>query len=1468
MSLLRGWGVVAVAALWLLAAGCERQAPEPLAVEASEWHAYIDRHSAGGVSAVQPLRVRFNTAMVEPAQVNRPLEAGVALSPQVPFEAMFTRVDELSITPRRALQPGQEYEVTLNPALAPGIEVGGDFRFRVVVLQQAMDLRLHGLVPSGEPGRMRLRGQLITGDAAPEAGVARVITATQEGRSLPVSWEHAPDRRYHEFTVADIERGAQASRVLIRWDGSAVGAEQQGERELAVPGSEEFAVTGVRVATEGSRHIVVTFSESLDARQNLSGLVRINGAHVRTQVDGGTLRVYPRSQVVGAVTLRLEGGVRSAAGARLGEAFERELVLMSLRPGVRFVGKGVILPEAEHLTVPFEAVNVSSVTVTGLQIYRDNIGQFLQNNTLDGERGLRNVGRYVWRKEIPLSSLPRDEWQRYLLDVSELVGEQPGALWRLSLSIERSQALFDCGDEHIAEPRPAAAPLPNWEGPGEVAASGWDGIEQWYSASGYVTYSDRQNPCKDAYYEFAQEARSERNFLASNLGLLAKQGSDDTLHVVVSDLRRSTVVSGAEVDVFNYQQQRIGRGVTDEHGMLSVALEGVPFYLAARAGDERGYLKLARGLALPTSQFDVGGEKVRDAIKGFIYGERDVWRPGDEIHLTFVLEDRDGRLPQGHPVSLELYDPRGNRTVSRTNSQPVGDFYTFTLRTEEHAPTGRWRAVARVGDRVFDTPIRIETVVPNRLRVELELEDEALRVDRPATATRLFAEWLSGASAAGLKADVQVRLASRATRFSRFQNFQFDDPAREFQGEPQTVFEGKLDAEGKARFPAQLMPGNPSPGMLRATFTSRVFEEGGNFSTQSQAFDYHPYPTYVGLRLPPGDESRNMLLTDTDHTVRIATLDNQGEPVARDNLEVALYKISWRWWWDKSGESLARYASAAGNVAVEQGRVSTNAEGEGEWTLRVNYPAWGRYLLRVCDADGGHCTGQVFYIDWPGWAGRAQEERGDGASRLTLYTDRARYEVGDVATVQLPPAGQGRALVSVENGSRMLAAYWLELAAEQTTFELPITAEMAPNVYVSVTLLQPHEGRDNDRPLRLFGIVPIMVEDPGTHLAPQLSLPEEVAPRVPFTVEVAERDGRPMTYTLAVVDEGLLGLTNFQTPNLHRFFYQREALGVRTWDLFDEVAGAYSGELERLLAIGGSDVAEEDDESRRKRRFPPVVKFLGAHRLEANATQTHEIELPQYLGAVRVMLVAGDQGRYGRAEQTVRVREALSLLPTLPRLVRPGERFIVPVHVFVTDERLGEVEVSLAGGEYFNVLDEPVQLSFDGAGEAIARLAIEVGDQVGTGTLRIEARAGATVAVEEVHLPVVSANPASVERVHAELAPGEVWSHAFLPHGLPGTNTASLELSAIPPLNLGERLDYLLRYPHGCGEQVASAAFPQLYLPALLKLGEDDRARVDTNVQAAIDRLRGYQNSDGGFPIGLAAGEPRLGQQLYRPFHA
>ena len=1460
----------AAAAVLVLVAcsGSNKDAPatRPGAPDPS-WVSSISLHSNGAVSRHSPVRVLFTKDVVPEAQVGGDASANIEIRPAAKVRVTFASRREIVIRPDSELAPNTEYRVKVKAKGLEGMpEDTKPFEFAVKTFEVNFDVQNHGLdVEYEHEELMTLRGSINTADTESREKLEKILTATLDGKPVAIRWTGG-ERRYG-FTIPDIARKKDEQKLVLSWDGTPLGLpDVKGQGTTRVPALDEFAVTQAdAVQVDDQRQIQLKFSAAIDTRQDLKGYIRLSSGEFTTRIENNLLMLYVNENVVGKVTVTLEPQLRSRAGTQLIGTREFELEFTNTKPQVRFVGNGVILPDATTLSVPFEAVSARAVQVTALQVFEPNIPQFLQVNTLSGSAELGRVGRVLWRKSIPLTAQVPGKWTRYNLDVTDLMRKHPGGLFQLRLSLSPKDALYECAGQSpdgVDDPEPVNAEDADGYYSGEND-SGWNYYEEEYY-DGEVVWNERDDPCKPAYYRYGQNIRAQRNLLASNIGLVAKRGAKGKLLVVATALDSARPMPGIAINAISYQNQVLASGRTDGSGVLELDLRAQPFALIADDNGRKGYLKVAQGVALPTSHFDVGGETVVNGLKGYLYGDRGVWRPGDTIYLTFALQDRNRTLPANHPATLELRNPRGQLVQTLTNTTPVGQFYAFELKTAADAPTGDWNATALIGGATFSRTLKVETVMPNRLKIDLAFEDlpaagekageGAVLASSPLRA-QLASQWLSGATAANLRANVEVRLAPGATRFRTFTDYVFDDPARGFSGAPITVFDGPLDGQGQAKIEKDLELPRDVPGMLNANFVTRVFERGGAFSINRETRTVAAFDRYVGLKMPKGDAARDMLLTDTRHVVDLATVDLTGKPVSIPRLKVTLYKVQWRWWWEQTGDSLAQYAQSESNTAIRSETLSSR-DGRAQWSFEVKYPEWGRYLVRVCDIEGGHCTGRVFYIDWPSYAGAARDQSGPAANILTLTSDKPEYKVGETAVVQLPESSQGRALLTLENGSAILEHRWLELQAKDpdskgkastNRVSIPITAAMAPNVYVAVTLIQPHAGKTNDRPIRLYGVVPLKVTDPQTRLSPVVTSAAEWAPQSKATVTVSESSGRAMNYTLAVVDEGLLGLTNFKTPNLHGEFYKREALGILTWDLFDEVAGAYGGELDRLLALGGSDGAGQTNPDEAKSRFPPVVKFFGPFALKAGEKKSHTVELPQYVGAVRLMVVAGDGSAYGSTDKSVFVRQALMILPTLPRVIGPDEQFSLPVSVFTADPSIKNVNLEVQTDARFSAPTPRTSLAFTRPEEKLGFLSLKAGSRLGKGKIKVIATSGRFRAESDVWLEIRTPNAAASRFQRGVLEPGASWKADLRSFGLEGTQSAQLEVSALPPINLDGRLQYLIGYPHGCLEQTTSSVFPQLYLAALVKLDQNQRLQTENNIRAGIARLRSFQHTSGGF---------------------
>lgn len=1425
----------------------------------AKFREYIVAYTSGVISVESSIRIRLAEDYPKPVTLNTAIEDKLfSFNPSIKGSAFWRDSRTIEFVPDNPLKGGTVYTCTFHLSKILDVPKGMErFEFGFQTIQQIFSVALTGYKPyvNTDLRWNRISGDLLTADVIDGSEIEKVLYAEQNGKKLPLSWDHESNRTTHKFVVDSVKRGDKEGKVTVFWDGSPVHIENKDKEEFTIPALGDFKLMDAKVVQQPSQYIHLQFSDPLDKNQNLDGLIHLdNGVSVTFAISDNEVRIYPATRQSGSVKLYIEEGIRNIMGYKFPKTEVVSLAFEEVKPAVRLIGKGVILPSSAGMAMPFEAVNLKAVDVRIIRIYENNITQFLQVNNLDGTNQLKRVGRLILKKEIPLtSSTPIDygTWNTFSLDLSSLIKQEPGAIYRVEISFRKQYSLYPCAGEK--DENQTGNEEGSFDDTDEQEYSYWDAWESYgdyydeYEDYYYYDDSqgDRNDPCSPRYY--TPNRSVARNILVSDLGIIAKGGSDKNMVFAVTDLKTTNPLSGVKLEVYNYQKQLIASANTDGEGLARIRVESVPFLLIAKSGDQRGYLRLDEGSSLSLSSFDVSGNAVQKGIKGFIYGERGVWRPGDTLFLIFILEDKEKLIPENHPVIFELTNPRGQLTKKLVKTTGMNGFYQFTVPTSPDAPTGNWTATIRVGGTIFSKSLMIETVKPNRLKINLDFGVKTLSVSHPDVKGALRVTWLHGAVARSLKANIKATLTQSVTRFDKYPDFTFDDPVRTFNSEEHTVFEGTLNDQGEATIASGITVNDAAPGMLTASFITRVFEEGGDFSIDRFSIPYAPFNTFVGIRVPKGDKTRGMLLTDTTHTVQVVTLTPDGTPVSVKGLEVKIYKINWRWWWDRSGDNLADYTGDSYHQPILSTTVSTE-QGKGHFNFRIKYPEWGRYLIRVIDPTGGHATGKIIYVDWPGWAGRSQEKNPAGASMLVFSADKEKYNVGEEAVITFPSGGIGRALVSVESGSRVINAWWVKAEKNQTVFRFKITEEMSPNVYVHLTLVQPHAQTANDLPIRLYGVIPLMVEDPQTHLQPRLTMPDVLQPESRFTVKISESKGREMTYTLAIVDEGLLDLTRYKTPEPWSSFYAREALGVKTWDLYDLVLGAYGGKIQQLLGLGGDEEARMGGAKSRANRFKPVVMFAGPYTLGKGKTAMHTFTMPRYVGSVRTMLVAGNGRAYGSAEKTTPVRKPLMVLATLPRVLSPGETVDLPVTVFAMEKNVRKVEVEIRpNGFLLPTGGSSRSVSFSETGDQTVTFPLKVASRIGVANVQVIAKSGSESARYDIELEVRNPNSPATEFTDGVAATGKTWKTIWKTIGMTGTNKGVLEVSSLPPIDFGRRLRYLLTYPYGCVEQTTSAVFPQLYLEDVMEMKEAEKQAARKNILAGIERLKLFIRPDGGF---------------------
>jgi len=1495
-------GLIFVFGLFFLIQSCGKKSVADFNSDFSLFKEYIVSFTGGIVSAQSDIRVvlAFDT---NNWKVNQVLDSDLFdISPSVNGKVIALSSNTLAFIPKNKLESNTEYQVTLhldklNPKVAEKDKALSNFNFTVKTIKQDFIVNILD-IQSHSNEFQYLNCVLKTADNMDFETAKKLIEAEHNGNDLKIIFEKSNAvAKEFKFRIDNIQRLDSKSNLEIKYDGTDFDMDSKGTIDFPITALNEFKVVKTEILEENNQTLSINFSEPLEKGQDFKGLVAIqNTSNLKFSTQGNVLKVYFNNEkavekpvevapevvveatvseeiavdstsvaldtasveepeeivtvvepetivssqkLMGELLLEVFEGIESEYGKKLEENYSEKISFDEIKPNVRFIKNGTILPSSSNLKLNFEAVNLSAVDVKVYKIYENNILQFLQDNELNGTQNLKRVGQPIAKSQLNLkenSLINPSKWNTFALDLSKIITPEPGAIYRVEFAYKKAYSLYKCenptADENENEEEEVDENDVNYSG---------NSYDDYY----YDDYEWResQDPCSSSYY---YNARIGTNILATDVGVIAKRGENKSYLFAVNDIITTEPISNATVDLYSFQQQKLASETTSSDGIASFQLNTFAYFAIVTSGKQSTYVRLDDGNSLSVSNFNVSGETLQKGLKGFIYGERGVWRPGDNLYLSFILNDASNKIPLGHPIKFRLSDPYGKvryQTVQKSNDW---NHYAFTVPTENDAPTGNWEAMVSVGGAKFYKSIKIETIKPNRLKIKNNFKKAVLSSSYPNT-SNLEVAWLHGAVAKNLNVEMQAKFSQQTTTFKNYEKFVFDDLVRRFSTEEVTVFSGKLDANGKANVAINPKIQGQAPGLLKAAFITKVYEEGGDFSTDVMTTTYSPYNTYVGIKSPEPNKY-GMLETRKVNQFDIVTLDENGRPKSVKNLEVKIYKVEWRWWWDASSDNLSNYNADNATTSYKTFTINTDSNGKGNVRFALTDEEWGRYMIRVSDAVGGHSTALTVNIDWPMWSGKTKNTDASTANMLVFSTDKEKYAVGENAQISFPSSEGGRAFISIENGSKVVQTLWAMTQKGETKVTIPITSAMAPNVYFNITLLQPHASTKNDLPIRMYGIVPIEVIDKNTILTPKLAMPDVLRPEQSFALKVSEQSGKAMTYTIAIVDEGLLDLTRFKAPNAWDSFYVREALGVKTWDIYDDVIGAYGGKVNQIFSIGG-DQDLGGGKAKKANRFKPVVIYLGPFKLEKGETKTHQIKLPKYIGSVKTMIVAGDAttSAYGSVEKATPVRSPLMVLASLPRKISPSEKVTIPVTVFAMEKNIKNVTVQIVAKNGLKVIGSAVQkLAFAQPDEKMAYFNLAVGAITGIGKVQIVATSGSAKSVYDVEIDMTNPNPVTNTFTDVILEPNSTKTISWKTFGVAESNKAKLEISSMPTINLNGRLQYLIQYPHGCVEQTTSAVFPQLYINDIADLDASRQQLTQKNITAGIAKLGSFQLSNGG----------------------
>ncbi|QSQ16790.1 alpha-2-macroglobulin family protein [Myxococcus landrumensis] len=1112
----------------------------------------------------------------------------------------------------------------------------------------------------------------------------------------------------------------------------------------------------------------------------------------------------------GTYTVRIAGGATSVGGGTLLADFERGITIPARKPQLSFSSAGRYLPRSAWRNLPLQHLNLDNVELTVRNVPPENLVFWMSDD--ERETADERTSNVVVKKTLSLQS-PVDTLATTYVDVATLV--------------------------------PA-------------------------TTRGLVEVSVKKND---------MEAASR--ILLTDLSLVAKRGgpvpgSTDKGEVWVWALgmENTDPVSGVEVSLVKKSGQAVARCVTKgaDGCVLRVPAPGAddsePFALIARQGEELTYLKYSE-LGTEIANSDVQGEPYRSekAYRASIWSDRGVYRPGDTAHLAAVLRGvNDLAPPADMPVELVVMDPRERELKKVPLKTNEAGLVSLDVPFEAFQDTGRYRVTLKVADReVASYSFNVEEFVPERMKVTAAAE-AAGYVQGVEIPVAVEAAYLFGGSAEGSPVELNCRLLP--SDFKPKENAQFSYGLWRQDGkEPRPVAlgqaKGTLDAKGQAvlNCPAHAAMGGLR-GAAKLSALASVFESGSGRSTVNDAsVPVHPERYYVGLQA-----STTKVQAGKPFTVQGVVVDWDGKlagaSLAPPSVEVEYVRLEeeYGFTYDED-EGYDRYQRFL--RPVREGRVTTKVSG-GRFNITVTPGADAAgYLVRVRSGNAQtdlELEGEGRYYWWGGGSRVDQTPRPLKPTSLDVAVP-AQARVGQPFTVKVKAPYKGRMLFTVET-DRVLATEWKAVEPGEVTWSFT-PKEFAPNVYVSTFLVKdPHlESAEAFMPDRAFGIASVTLEPVDFTQAVTMNVPKEVRSNDTLTVDLDLGALEGATYaTVAVVDEGILSLTRFQSPDPIKQLFTKRALGVGTFETIGWTL---------LIPPGGSSRSTggdaEGDASGRVQPVKPVALWSGMVPVPANGKLRVPFKLPQYRGAVRVMAVTAGPKRVGRASAQVLVRDPLVLQTTLPRFLTQNDEIQVPVFVTNLSGKAQDVKVTLSaeslpvpGLEMPSTGTSPLQL----LGKSEGRARVEDGksttfvfqaravQSVGAARLSVVVEGGGYTSKESLDVPLSPAGPRERRVQRIELAQGVTDVSKHLQGWTPTTERSTLWVTTNPYAQSLQHLSYLARYPYGCVEQTTSSTRPLLFVselvdnidPTLTKGG----ALADM-VTSGINRVLSMQTPSGGF---------------------
>ncbi len=1084
--------------------------------------------------------------------------------------------------------------------------------------------------------------------------------------------------------------------------------------------------------------------------------------------------------------LRLKSGLQAEDGAILDDMFVAKLRMPDLESTVDFASQGMFLSRSGYGNLGVTSVNTNGVTVRVDKVYLNNL----------------------------FALFNFEGWQVFRDEYYE--GEINNSLGR---NIAEFKAKVPYKHNKIVQ---STVSLPN------LASKSGPGLYRVAATVAGRSYG------------------AQRWVLLTDIGLAAKLGRDDVL-VYAGSFENNLPIADMAIRVVNEQNQVIVEGKTNKVGLfykkgLAQAFKtSKPYMVLARKGDDTSFL-LFDQFGIDTAGLDVGGKTLSpQGYNAFVYGERDIYRPGEHVDGMILVRDAALATPPAMPLVLRIKDPRGNRLEERTVQLGQQGAVSFGFDMPDYSQTGRYSMDVLVANNVIgEYRFQIEDFVPDRISVDISSKTAAAAPGSPLQ-YNVFSKYLFGAPSSGMHVDTTVGLVAADFKPSGFDEYVFGDPDRRFEAKEIFKQEGSLNDDGEAEFTVDIPENLSPPAGLNAIVVARVRERGGRGVSAVRHIPVHAYTAYPGLR------ADNDGAADPGQPFHFSyvLITPKGEPASTGSLTARLIKDRWQTVLRRNDDGVFAYETVRDSRIVDSKKI-TSPSGKGAFTFVP--PDFGSYRVTLTDPASGASSSLSFYAGGSGYAPWAVKN----PSRVELVPDKKEYAAGDSARIQVRAPFAGSLLLALEN-DHIIDAGVYTVTGNTADINVVLPEACSPNCYITGLLTRAGDSFGPGEVSRAFGAVNVGVGRKAGHIEPVVDVVSQMRPEKPLTVAVSAEPGAVVT--VAAVDEGILQLISQNTPDPFESFYAKRALDVSSYDIFslllpdipsvDGLAPAGGGGfLDKLKQMVRTDSLQGDS---------PVAFWSGPLFADETGMVKATFDIPRFQGALRIMAVAADRNRFGSTEKTVLVKSPLVLMPTFPRFLAMSDEAEVPITVRNDTNAEGNFQVHVSATGPVRVKQPDAAVSIPQGKEKTVFFTVQAEEAEGQADFTVSVQGNDETAQYTTKLSVRSAYPlvahvddGVLKEQDTTVAVGQSDSM------VPNTLRRAIRVGGSPLVRFSDKLQDLLQYPYGCLEQTVSRAFPLLYigdLAAALNPKNFNKGNVPAFVQDAITRVLAMQESSGAFAM-------------------